>query len=65
MDIRSHLEQQATELAVAITQLDEQHAWAKAHGRNVLAGAYIVAHTELLCREAEVNKLLNILCDEQ
>lgn len=65
MDIRSHLEQQATELGEAVDQLDEQYTWAKAHGRNVLAQAYLVAQAELLRRVADVNSLINILDDEQ
>jgi len=65
MGIRSHLVQQATELGEAISQLDEQYAWAKANGRNVCARAYLVAQAELLRRVADVNSLINTLDDEQ
>lgn len=61
MDIRSRLVQQATELGEAVSQLDEQYAWAKARGYNELARAYLVGQAELLRRVADVNSLINTL----
>lgn len=65
MDIRPHLIKQASEIGEAIDQLDEQYAWAKARGHNVLAQAYLVAQAELLRRVADVNNLINTLDAEQ
>lgn len=65
MDIRSHLVQQDNELSKAISQLDEQYAWAKARGYNALARAYLVGQAELLRRMSEVNALINHIDNEQ
>lgn len=64
MDIRPHLVQQYKELGEAISQLDEQYAWAKARGYTELARAYLVGQAELLRRVADVNKLIDILDHE-
>lgn len=63
MDIRTHLQQQANELGEAVSQLDEQYAWAKARGYKELARAYLVGQAELLRRVADVSSLLGLLDD--
>lgn len=60
MHIRTHLQQQENELAEAISQLDEQYAWAKARGYNVLARAYLVGQAELLRNKEEITKLIRL-----
>lgn len=65
MDVRSRLMQQHHELSEAISQLDEQYAWAKARGYKELSRAYLVGQAELLRRVADVNSLINILYGEQ
>lgn len=65
MYIRTHLQQQENELREAISQLDEQYAWAKARGYNVLARAYLVGQVELLRNKAEIADLIRLAGGEQ
>lgn len=61
----SYLQQQENELREAISQLDEQYAWAKAREHNVLARAYRVGQAELLRRLADVKALIYLIDGEQ
>ena len=65
MDIRDHLEQQYNELDAAISQLSEQHEWARDRGYKELARAYLVGQTELIRRLGDVNALLHLIDGEQ
>ena len=65
MYLHTHLLQKENELGEAIEQLSRHYVWARDHGYNVLARAYLVGQAELLRNKAEIKDLIRLAGGEQ